>query len=110
MLTETRLGNVTDSRTYDGFGELQSYNVAANGMALFSVQYIRDLLLMIIQKVETINGETHSYAYDNAGNLREVRQDGSVVSQFSYDQNGNRLSHFVGDHTGSGDDRGTRVF
>src|SRR5207245_7758066 len=49
----------------------------------------------IAQKVETIVGitDTCDYIYDLAGRLTDVTKNGSVVSHYTYDSNGNRLSH-----------------
>ena len=50
------------------------------------------------QKTETVGAETHTYDYhyDPAGRLIEVREGGDIVSQYTYDSNGNRLSYSNG--------------
>ena len=55
----------------------------------------RDALGRIMTKLETIAGvtTTYDYAYDIAGRLTEVKENGAVVSSYTYDTNGNRLSH-----------------
>ncbi len=54
----------------------------------------RDDLGRIVQKNETIDGSSHTYAYmyDQAGRFTNVSKDGVKVSQYVYDANGNRLS------------------
>ena len=49
----------------------------------------------ITQKLETYAGLTISteYAYDVAGRLIEVKQNGSVIETYLYDANGNRLNN-----------------
>lgn len=61
----------------------------------YNVQYSRDKLGRITEKVETIEGmtTTYGYSYDVAGRLTEVKKDGVIASTYNYDSNGNRLSH-----------------
>jgi YD repeat-containing protein len=74
LLTGTTLGGVTDTRVYNGFGELTSYSAAYSGSALFAQQYTRDKLGRITDKIETIGGTTNTFTYgfDDAGRLKEV--------------------------------------
>jgi RHS repeat-associated protein len=94
LLTGTTLGSVSDSVSYDRFGQEAGYSASQGAGALYGVQYTRDLLGRITQKVETVGGTitTDDYAYDAAGRLTEVRKDASVVAVYMYDANGNRLS------------------
>ncbi|TLY22776.1 MAG: RHS repeat-associated core domain-containing protein [Nitrospirae bacterium] len=48
----------------------------------------------ITQKVETIDGATDTfvYTYDTAGRLTDVTKNSALLSHYSYDNNGNRLS------------------
>ena len=61
MLTGTSLGNVTDSITYNSFGEIDTYQANVNGSAV--LDYETDALGRITAKTETVNGESHSYSY-----------------------------------------------
>jgi len=101
LITGTTLGVVADSRSYSTFGELGSYTATANSATVFDVQYTRDKLGRITQKVETIGGntDTFEYTYDTAGRLTDVTKNGTVVSHYVYDINGNRLS--LTDSTGT---------
>ncbi len=94
LVTGTTLGNLTDGWGYNGFGERISYNAALGGSPFYTVQFTRDTLGRISQKTETIGGitDTSVYAYDLAGRLTEVAQNGSVASTYTYDSNGNRLT------------------
>jgi YD repeat-containing protein len=94
LLAGSTLGSISDGLTYSGFGEVTNYSAAFNGMALLSVQYTRDKLGRITQKVESVGGATDSfeYAYDVAGRLIEVKQNGTPLASYTYDANGNRLT------------------
>ena len=92
LLTGTALGSVTNSLGYNGFGEVEDYSANHNGTALLSLHYTRDALGRIIQKTETQGGvaTTFDYAYDLAGRLIEVKQNGVTTATYGYDQNRNR--------------------
>jgi RHS repeat-associated protein len=89
LLTGSTLGVISDTWTYNSFGEPVSYSAAS----LFAQQYGRDDGGRITQKFETVMGETHKYlyGYDTAGRLSGVTRDGANVSSYTYDSNGNRL-------------------
>ena len=94
LLTGTTLGSITDAYSYNGFGEPTSYEAQVLQVPQFQVSYTRDALGRIIQKVETIQGQTHviGYEYYPAGWLKKVTTDGIFTSEVTYDLNGNRLS------------------
>lgn len=94
LLTGTALGTITDTTTYNGFGEMATYQASAGGTGLLSEQYTRDNLGRLTQKIETIDGvtTTYNYTYDTAGRLTEVTQNGVVTSTYTYDANSNRLT------------------
>lgn len=98
------LGTVTDSRSYNIFGEPTGYSALAGATPVYNVQYTRDGLGRITTKVETISGQTttYSYAYDPAGQLIEVKKAGVTVASYSYDANGNRQSATAGGKTVAG--------
>ena len=94
LLTGTTLNNITDSLSYNGFGEVTDYNASYTSSTLFDTQYTRDDLGRITQKVETIGGntDTYDYFYDIAGRLTDVDKNSVNIASYSYDSNGNRLS------------------
>ncbi|MEW8052519.1 MAG: RHS repeat-associated core domain-containing protein [Candidatus Thiodiazotropha sp.] len=59
---------------------------------LFGISYTRDKLGRITEKVETIEGDTTTYAYgyDLVGRLETVSEDGVETVRYEYDNNGNR--------------------
>jgi len=94
LITGSTLGKVTTATTYSGFGEPETYGAAFDGAEILAVQYSRDKLGRVTQKTETIEGstDTYNYAYDLGGRLVEVKKNGSIVSTYTYDSNGNRVS------------------
>ena len=98
LLTGTTLGTVSDSRSYNPFGEVTGYTATVNGTSQFAVQYTYDRGGRISRKVETVGGATHTYdyGYDPRGRLTEVKRDNTVVAQYTYDANGNRLGYTGG--------------
>lgn len=94
LLTGTTLGNVTDAFVYNDFGEPEQYSVSSGGTSIYSVSSVRDALGRITLKQETMAGVATSweYEYDTAGRLEQVRRDGVVTANYTYDLNGNRLT------------------
>jgi RHS repeat-associated protein len=99
LLTGTALGAVTDSWSYDEFGEPGSYSVTAAGVTVFSLAFTRDNLGRITDKTETVVGGNvvWHYDYDGTGRLTDVAQNGAAASHYEYDANGNRTAaRYVG--------------
>ena len=96
-LTGTTLEGLTDSYSYNDFGEISGYVASYSGSPFYQSQYTRDKLGRITQKVETVNGvtDTYEYSYALAGRLEKVERTGSVSStaNYAYDNNGNRTSY-----------------
>ena len=95
LLTGTTLGVVTDSLTYNGFAEADSYTANINASTIFTTSFMRDKLGRISQKTETVQGVTHvfDYTYDTAGRLTNVDRDSLPFVSYTYDSNGNRLNN-----------------
>lgn len=95
LLTDTTLGNTATSRSYNGFGELTGETSQVNGAAVLNTLYERDKLGRITRKEETVDGVTtvYEYGYDLAGRLETVKENGTTVSTYTYDENGNRMGH-----------------
>lgn len=94
LLSSATLDNVTDTWSYNGFGEPITYTAFYSGTPLIAVQYARDELGRIIQKTEMLGGVTdvYSYIYDLAGRLSVVQKNNITIASYTYDSNGNRLS------------------
>lgn len=95
FLSGSTLGSVTDSYSYSNFGEMSRYTAKFGANPLLDVQYSRDALGRISQKVEMLNDGvsiTYQYSYDTAGRLAQVKRNGVTTASYSYDSNGNRLT------------------
>ncbi|MBS1971499.1 MAG: DUF4329 domain-containing protein [Bdellovibrionales bacterium] len=98
-LSTTSIGKITDSRTYDAYGNLQTYTAtytptSGSPQTLYSYTFTRDALSRIATKTETIQGVTdvYAYSYDSAGRLTQVLKNTALYSSYTYDSNGNRTS------------------
>ena len=95
LVTGSTLDNVSDAVAYNSFGEVNSYQAAVDSADILTIQFTRDALGRITEKTETLDGNTNTfrYSYDPSGRLVEVRQNGNIIASYTYDGNGNRLSH-----------------
>jgi RHS repeat-associated protein len=113
LISGTSLGAVTDTRSFNTYGELTGYTGNINGVAALSDTYTRDTLGRITEKVETIQGQqaTYDYTYDTAGRLTQVvktiQGQAPLATTYTYDPNGNRLTmtDTTGTTTGTYDDQ-----
>jgi len=92
-LTGTGLGNVTTNYNYTAYGELSSYSAKYSGSDVFSSSYVLDDIGRITQLTETVSGQTHvfDYQYDLSGRLWKVEHNDTLISEYFYDDNGNRI-------------------
>ncbi|NJD07609.1 MAG: RHS repeat protein [Methylococcaceae bacterium] len=92
LLTATSLGEVTESYSYDGFGQVSVYEAKYQATVLLRTEYTYDRLGRITQKKDIRGGATDvfDYAYDDAGRLAEVKRNGTTTASYGYDANGNR--------------------
>lgn len=95
IVTGTTLGAVSDTRGFNGFGELTNYTASHGGTALISLQHSYDKNGRVTQIVETVGAaapDTFAFAYDRVGRLIEERKNGALQHTYTYDANGNRLT------------------
>ena len=85
-------GNLSLSRTFNGYGEIEAQSNAVNNQSLASWNLARNDSGRISGKTETVDGATlnYAYTYDPMGRLLTVTQDGGLVEEYRYDANGTR--------------------
>ena len=117
LLSATSLEKVSDSYTFSEFGELRGYSAtfkdSATVTTLVSISYDdpltvrRDSLGRVLKQVETIEGVQHTmgFSYYDAGWLHTVERDGVQTAEYTYDDNGNRLTQTAGDVPATYDDQ-----
>jgi RHS repeat-associated protein len=95
QVTAATLGAVATTKQYNDFGELTGQTASFGASTLLAESYARDALGRITTKAETLDGATNTcdYAYDVGGRLAGVKKNGNTISAYTYDGNGNRLSH-----------------
>ena len=96
-ITSTSFGNVSTEQTYDNYGGLASYEADYGSTPMFQTTYSRDSLGRITSLYETEFGVSKNtdYEYDAVGRLTEVWRNDTLVSQYVYDANGNRVAHIT---------------
>src|SRR5690606_21393358 len=103
-VTGGSVGVITDTIGHDAFGAEESRTVTVSGATVFSVTTVPDALGRISERTETIQGVTHvfGYAYDPAGRLMDVYEDGVLIAHYDHDANGNREGRTTANGTISG--------
>jgi RHS repeat-associated protein len=108
LLRGTTLGLTSTTLDYNQFGEPNTLDARFNTTTtLYSATYERDDLGRIERKTETTSQGTHvyDYSYDPAGRLDTVDRDGVRISDFEYDQNGNRTLEMTSGRVGIYDEQ-----
>jgi RHS repeat-associated protein len=98
-LTSVTAGGLTESFTYDDYGQLASQATAFGGTQIFSLQYVstsspRDPRGRVLKRtrVDQQSSQSSEYEYDALDRLHKVKRDGADAAVYEYDNNGNRLS------------------
>jgi RHS repeat-associated protein len=111
LVTQVVLGNVTETLTYNSYGELATQVAKFGGSTFLNTTYSpllggvpRDTLGRIVRKVE--GSSTTEYVYDDRNRLEEVRVPNifgaTVLESYAYDDNGNRLQGWTPTSTRTG--------
>ncbi|SFD53815.1 Ig-like domain-containing protein [Pseudoalteromonas denitrificans] len=92
IINGTKLINITSNFDHNTFAERQAETVDFNATQLFSVDYTRDKLGRITQKVEVVANTTKTteYEYGLGGRLTQVKTDGNITATYGFGKNGNR--------------------
>ena len=85
-------GTLTQTRSFNGYGEVDNYSNTVNAVNAYDVSLTRDNSGRITERIEVIGAETITwdYVYDDLGRLEEVKKNTNVVESYEYDANGNR--------------------
>jgi RHS repeat-associated protein len=85
-------GALNLTRTFNGYGELESQNFSVNASSLTSWGVTQDNAGRIISKSEMVEGITSNYVYtyDSMGRLLTVTIDGALIEEYQYDSVGRR--------------------
>ena len=104
LIKGTTLGSVTDTRTYDTYGEMTGLTAKYKTTTLYAVKFTYDKDGRITGKTETIGGVQNifKYSYDKSSRLTGVTENGTSISSYTYDTNSNRLTATTSSGTVSG--------
>ncbi len=86
-------GNYNLTRTFNGYGEIESRSEVVNSISISSSSLTRDNNGRIVGRSETIDGTTSSYiyTYDSLGHLLTVTKDSILIEEYQYNNNGSRV-------------------
>jgi RHS repeat-associated protein len=94
FLTGTSIGLLSDTNSYNSFGELVGYSFMENDGVVLNEQYVRDDAGRIASRTESLNGTltTFGYAYDTAGRIASATRDGIETASYTYNTNSGRAT------------------
>ena len=86
-------GILNITRTFNGYGEIETQSRTAGGLSLISWSLVRDQNGRITRKTENTAGiaVVYDYAYDAMGRLLNVFKDNVLVEEYAYNDNGARI-------------------
>jgi len=96
LLKKSVLGNIVTTFDYNNFGQQNHYEVKQGDTSLYSYAFTDiDKYGRVKIKSETIGGVTtdYRYVYDLNERLSYVYQNETEVSHYTYNKNGNSLTH-----------------
>ncbi|GAB7078886.1 RHS repeat domain-containing protein [Megalodesulfovibrio paquesii] len=90
-------GTATLSRSFNGYGEVETETLAVAGAQVGEVRLERNTIGHITRKTETIDAATqvYDYEYDSMGRLtRVVDGNGTLLEAYTYGKQGERLTQY----------------
>lgn len=93
LITAVQLGDVQSALGFNSYAELTSDRATYKGATLWAQERVLDALGRMVKSTETAQGTTHvyEYTYDVGYRLAQVKQDGALTAEYSYDGNSNRV-------------------
>ena len=93
--TQITDGTLNVAVAYDSMGRATSRVHTVNSAPIYRIDITYDDASQIVKRIETVNGlaTTSEYAYDDDSQLIEVKKNGVVEEEYTYDSNGNRTSY-----------------
>ncbi|HEX7672551.1 MAG TPA: RHS repeat-associated core domain-containing protein [Bdellovibrio sp.] len=95
LLSGLTLDATAEGFVRNSFGDILEDKTQVSNASVFDVTYGHDGVGRIATKSEILPDGTqnsYEYGYDSVGRLVQVKKNGTVVSTYSYDDNGNRTS------------------
>lgn len=104
LLSDTSIGNLSTSHSYNALGELTDFAADHYSSSLYQYSLQRDEVGRVTGKTETVDGtsQQYQYRYDQNDRLIQVLRNGAVTQSWQYDTNGNR-THENGDRVATYD-------
>lgn len=102
QLTGTSIGTgtsaITDTYTYNNYGEVTDYVAKRGTTTIYSLTLARDASGRINGKTQTMNATTDAfeYTFDVTGRLTETKKNTATVATYNYDTNSNRNGGAIG--------------
>ncbi len=89
---------ITDTYTYNNYGEVTGYEAKLGTTTIYSLSLPRDASGRINGKTQAMSGtsDVFDYTFDLAGRLTETKKNTVTVATYGYDSNSNRNSGTIG--------------